>query len=64
MSATSTTVDGDQYRSATAAMRGQMRESTVSGVTHSAHMHASPPMIRAFASVDRFAISLPSGSTA
>ena len=29
-----------------AAMRGQMRESTVSWLTYSAHMQASPPRIR------------------
>src|SRR5688572_32760415 len=36
MSFTSVTVRGDQSRSAIAAVRGQMRESIVSGVTHSA----------------------------
>ena len=47
MSSTSLTVAGDQKRSAMAAMRGQMRESMVSGPTNSLHMQASPPSTRA-----------------
>ncbi len=64
MSATSVTVAGDQYRSAMAAVRGQIRESIVSGVTHSDHMQASPPRIRFWASAGRLAASFPIGSTA
>ena len=47
MSAVSLISRGDQKRSAIAAMRGQMRESTVSGLTYSEHMQASPPRMRA-----------------
>ena len=43
MSSTSSTSRGDQKRSAIAAVRGQMRESIVSGPTHSPHIVASPP---------------------
>ena len=39
----SLTSRGDHRRSAIAAVRGQMRESMVSSVTHSAHIVASPP---------------------
>ena len=37
----------DQSRSAIAAALGQIRESTVSALTYSAHIQASPPRIRA-----------------
>ncbi len=43
MSSTSVTVRGDHSRSAIAAVRGQIRESIVSGPTHSPHIVASPP---------------------
>jgi hypothetical protein len=43
MSGRSRTSAGDHSRSAMAAMRGQMRESIVSGETNSLHMQASPP---------------------
>ena len=46
-----------------AAARGQIRESTVSGPTSSAHMHASPPMMRDACSGASLAASPPSGST-
>ena len=46
MSATSRIGPGDQKRSAMAAVRGQILESTVSGETYSAHIVASPPRIR------------------
>ena len=42
---------GDHSRSAIAAARGQIRESMVSALTYSVHMHASPPRIRAALSV-------------
>ena len=54
---------GDQSLSAMAAVRGQMRESTVSASTSSAHMHASPPRIRAACSGVSCAVAAPSGST-
>ena len=46
MEFTSLTSLGDQSLSAMAAVVGQTRESTVSGPTNSAHMQASPPMMR------------------
>jgi hypothetical protein len=48
MSSTFRTAAGDQKRSAMAAVRGQMRESMVSGVTSSVHMVASPPRMKVF----------------
>ena len=63
MSSTSVTSRGDQNRSAIAAVRGQMRESIVSGPTHSPHIVASPPrMCAASASVSPLLAG--SGSTA
>jgi hypothetical protein len=53
MSSTSRTSAGDQNRSAIAAVRGHTRESIVSGVTHSAHIVASPPSTRADSSADK-----------
>ena len=47
ISGTSRMPAGDQSRSAIAAVRGQILESMVSGVTHSDHMVASPPLMRA-----------------
>src|SRR5579884_2248921 len=47
---TSRSSAGDHSLSAIAARRGQMRESTVSAFTSSAHMHASPPRMRAASS--------------
>src|ERR1035437_8580822 len=44
------TSGGDHRRSAIAALRGQILESMFSGVTHSDHMQASPPMMRFFSS--------------
>ncbi len=55
---------GDQKRSAIAAFLGQMRESTFSGFTYSAHMHDSPPRILCFSCGERFAASPLMGSTA
>ena len=52
----------DSRRSAIAAVRGQIRESTFSAVTYSLHMHASPPSTRFFSSGLRFAPAPPSGS--
>ena len=53
---------GLQSRSAMAAIRGQMRESTVSAVTYSAHMVPSPPRTSAFCSGVRSASLLPGTS--
>src|SRR5258708_10413540 len=53
MSSTFVTFRGDQSRSAIAAVRGQMRESIVSGLTHSPHMVASPPRMCFVSSVVR-----------
>ena len=58
LSARTRTQPGDQKRSAIAAVRGQIRESTVSGETYSAHIVASPPSTRAASSSVR---SEPSG---
>ena len=55
---------GDQKRSATAAARGQIRESSVSAVEYSAHMHISPPSMRACSSGASFSASPDIGSTA
>ncbi len=55
---------GDHKRSAMAASRGQMCESTFSGVTHSAHWHDSPPRIRLFSSGVRVAAASLMGSMA
>jgi hypothetical protein len=55
---------GDQKRSAIAAIRGQMRESTVSELTYSAHMQASPPRMRAASSASSTRAAPSSGSTA
>src|SRR5439155_25679999 len=55
---------GDHRRSAIAAFLGQIRESTFSGLTYSAHMQDSPPRIRCFSSAERLAASPLIGSTA
>ena len=62
--ATSRVLRGDQRRSAMAAVRGQMRLSTFSGVTYSDHMVASPPRMRLLWSLVSVVRPSPSGSAA
>ena len=64
MSSTSVTSRGDHSRSAIAAVRGQMRESTISGVVNSDHMVASPPRMRARSASGSWSTPLPHGSVA
>ena len=62
MSATSSVSDvGDQSRSATAVVRGQMRESIVPAETTSDHIAASPPRMRRSDSASRGGIVLKVG---
>jgi hypothetical protein len=63
MSSTLAVSRGDQKRSAIAAVRGQIRESIVSGPTHSPHIVASPPSTCA-ASAGVRSLDAGSGSTA
>ncbi len=64
MSSTSFTSRGDQSRSAIAAVRGQMRESTISAVVNSDHIVASPPRMRARSASGSWSTPLSQGSTA
>ncbi len=61
MDATSLISCGDQNRSAMAAVRGQMRESTFSGLTNSVHMQTSPPRMRDFSAGVRLPLRSPAG---
>ena len=54
---------GDQRRSAIAAARGQVRESTISEVVYSAQMHISPPRMRDLSSGPSLSASPDIGST-
>src|SRR5262249_49211511 len=59
ISSTSFTVLFDHNRSAIAAVRGQIRESIVSGLTHSPHIVASPPRM----CLNSCSVRLASGAT-
>ena len=63
MDSTSVVLAGDHSLSATTAARGHTRESTVSSVTYSLHMHASPPRMCAVSALVSWPASPLRGST-